>query len=421
MDPSAAAAPSHYVLRCMPHRCEFPSTSPGLVCANCGGPLEAEYDYEALRGARRGLPVDGSRTGVWRYSPLLPLNPSTRTVTLGEGGTPLVRASALAELVGLETILVKDESRNPTLSFKDRKSTVAVSKAAEFGATGIANMTAGNAGSSVAAYAARAGIPAYIFTIEGISDSKLAKLLSYGAHVFRTRAPTKEILSFVDQVARRYGMVNVIAASRYNPYVKEGAKTSVFEVYEQLGGSLPDWMVVPIGGGGNLAGIYKGLRELRSLGLIERLPHLVGVQGRDCAPVVEAFQRGLPPDQIPVVKDPRTIAHSILDSWAPDGDQALTAIRESGGLALGVTDEEMLQAMKALSSQEGLYLEPASAAPLAALWKLMADGTVGADESVLLLATGSGANQPDATISAWGRPPEIDLDLEGFARHLAAR
>ena len=390
-----------------------------MVCANCGGPLEAEYDYDALRAAHSGVPKDERCAGVWRYAPLLPLNAGTTIFSLGEGATPLVGAPRIARTLNLRRVSVKDESRNPTLSFKDRKFTVAVSKAGEFGATGLVSMTAGNAGSSVAAYAGRAGIPAYIFTIEGISDSKLAKLLSYGAKVFRTTAPTKELLNFVGEVARRYSMVNMSAASRYNPYVKEGSKTAVFEIYEQLGGSLPDWLFVPIGAGGNLAGIFKGLRELKRLGLVERFPRLVGVQGKDCAPVVEAYERGLPPDEIPVIKNPRTIAHSIMDSWAPDGDQALIAIRESGGLAVGVTDGEIREAMKSLSGMEGLYLEPASAAPLAALSRLVGDGKIGTDESVILLGTGSGSNQPDATIDAWGRPPTIELDLDGFSRYIA--
>lgn len=413
---------SSFILRCLSHGCEFQSDSKLQVCQNCGGPLEAVYEYEKLRSsAKDGLPVDNERRGVWRYSPLLPLNAGTQMVSLGEGGTPLVRADRLAAEVladgrgaaGL-TVMIKNDSRNPTLSFKDRKFTVAMSKALEFGATRVASMTAGNAGSSVAAYAAKAGIEAYIFTIEGISDSKLAKLLSYGAHVFKTTAPTKELMSFVDTVAKTYGMSNMTAASRYNPYVKEGAKTCVFEVYEQLGGRLPDWMIVPIGGGGNLAGLYKGLRELRLLGLIEKYPRMVGVQGRDCAPVVEAFERGLAPEDIPIVPNARTIAHSILDSWTPDGDQALTAIRESDGLAIGVSDEEILEAMRSMSAKEAVFVEPAGACPYAALKKLVAQGKVGPNESVMLLASGFGSNQPDAAISAWNAPPTISLDLGAF-------
>ena len=209
-------------------------------------------------------------------------------------------------------------------------------------------------------------------------------------------------------------MTNLTAASRYNPYVKEGAKTSTFEIFESSEGHVPDWFVVPIGGGGNLTSIYKGLKELKALGLIEKMPKMLGVQGKYCSPVVEAFEKGLPPEQIPEVRDAHTIAHSILDNWAPDGDQALRAIRDSGGTAIGVTDAEIFSAMKSLSKGEGMFLEPSSAAPLAALTKMAADGKIGKDDSVVLFATGSGSNQPEATIQAWGTPPTIELDLQGF-------
>jgi threonine synthase len=411
-------APVSFSLRCLSCAEQLSSDATDLVCPRCGGSLEVLYDYETLRSVHRGLPVDPSRNGVWRYSPILPMTPKTNILTLGEGGTPLLEAKKLEQALGLDRVHVKDDSRNPTLSFKDRKSTVALSKAAEFGARAVASMTAGNAGSSIAAYAAKAAIPAYVFTIEGISDSKLAKLLSYGAHVLGTKAPTREVLAFVNDVCKRYSMMNLTAASRYNPYVKEGAKTSVFEIYQAMGNTLPDWLVIPIGGGGNLTSINKGLRELKLLGLVESLPKIVGVQGKYCAPVVEAFERGLEPKDIPVVQDAKTIAHSILDSWAPDGDQALVAIRKSNGLALGVTDEEILDAMKVLSKEEGLYLEPAAAAPLAALKRMVSEAKIGSDETVALFATGSGANQPEATIAAWGRPPAIELKLEDFDRFI---
>jgi threonine synthase len=411
-------APVDFFLRCLSCGETLQSDSKALTCSRCGGALEVVYDYERLRSSHHGLPVDSNSRGVWRYSPILPITAATKPITLGEGATPLSKAGRVEGSLGLKSVFLKDESRNPTLSFKDRKSTVAISKASEFGARAVASMTAGNAGSSIAAYAAKARIPAYIFTIAGISESKLAKLLSYGAHVLRTKAPTKELMNFVGEVCKKYGIMNLTAASRYNPYVKEGAKTSAFEVYESMGRSLPDWFIVPVGGGGNLTSIYKGLRELRSLGLVERIPKIVGVQGKYCAPVVEAFEKGLRPDEVPVVEGAHTVAHSILDSWAPDGDQALRAIRETDGQALGVTDEEIIDAMKALSKEEGLFLEPASAAPLAALRRMVKSGAVGKDESVVLFATGSGANQPEATIEAWGRPPEIGLDLEGFGRFL---
>jgi len=408
-------APVSFILRCISCGREHPAIANDLVCERCGSPIEALYDYEKAVGNARRIPSNESIQGVWRYSPLLPINRKTRIFSLGEGGTPTLRAERLEEMLRMTRVFVKNESRNPTLSFKDRKSTVSVSKASEFGARAVACMTAGNAGSSIAAYAAKAQIPAYIFTIGGISDSKMAKLLSYGAHVFRTSSPTRDLMVFVQEVCQKYGMMNLTAASRYNPYIKEGAKTSLFEVYEDLDGSLPDWFIVPIGGGGNLTSIFKGLRELKLMGLLDHYPKMVGVQGKNCAPVAEAFEKGLSPDLM-VIQNPSTIAHSILDSWAPDGEQALRAIRETNGLALGVSDGEILDAMKILSSKEGLFLEPAAAAPLAALKRMLTLNQVGRDESVLLFATGSGSNQPEAAIQAWDNPPSIELDLESFGK-----
>jgi threonine synthase len=339
------------------------------------------------------------------------LTNKTPVITLGEGGTPLIKAEVVGSKLGMKELYVKDESRNPTLSFKDRKSTVAISKAAEFKAKGIVNTTAGNAGASVAAYAAKAGLPAYIFTFRGISTAKLAKLISYGPRVFRTRVPPKEVVEFAADLCAKRGLLNVTASSRYNPYSKEGAKTALFEVYESMGNTLPDVVIIPVGTGGNLSSYFKGLKDLRALGLVEEYPRLIGVQAMGCAPLVEAFERRLRPDEIPTITNARTIAHSILDDWPPDGDQALLAIRETKGVAISVTDKEILNAMKSLSADESLYLEPASASPLAALRKLLSRGDVHRDERVLLAATGSGSNQPDATIKAWGTPATIELDM----------
>ncbi len=311
----------------------------------------------------------------------------------------------------MKELYVKDESRNPTLSFKDRKSTIAISKAAEFKAKGVVNTTAGNAGASVAAYAAKAGLPAYIFTFRGISTAKLAKLISYGPRVFRTRVPPNDVVQFAANFCAKRGLLNLTASSRYNPYSKEGAKTALFEIYESMRNSVPDVIIIPVGTGGNISSYFKGLKELRALGLIGDYPRLIGVQAMGCAPLVEAFERNLRPDEIPTITNARTIAHSILDDWPPDGDQALLAIRETGGAAVSVTDKEILNAMKSLSAHEALYLEPASASPLAALRKLLSRGDVHRDDSVVIVATGSGSNQPDATIKAWGTPSTIKLDM----------
>jgi len=399
-----------FAVHCVWCQHEYKPSSNRVSCRKCGGALEVTYDYEAIRSRTSKLPTGGG-AGVWRFTALLPLTRKTPMITLGEGGTPLIKSQVVARNLGMKELYLKDESRNPTLSFKDRKSTIAISKAAEFKAKGLVNTTAGNAGASVAAYAAKAGLPAYIFTFRGISTAKLAKLISYGPKVFRTKVPPKKVVEFAVDLCAKRGLLNVTASSRYNPYSKEGAKTALFEVYESMGGALPDVIIIPVGTGGNLSSYFKGLKDLRALGLIESYPRLIGVQATGCAPLVEAFRRNLRPDEIPTITEARTIAHSILDDWPPDGDQALLAIRETGGAAVSVTDSEILNAMKTLSAEEGLYLEPASATPLAALRKLLTRGDVHRDDRVVLVATGSGSNQPEATTKAWGTPPAIELDM----------
>ncbi len=408
--------PVAFMLRCFWCKSEYAPQPSLLTCPKCGGALEATYDLDGLSGIG-ALPVTGGLPGIWRYARLFPITATTPLISLGEGQTPLTKTEKIAKKLGMTNLLVKDETRNPTLSFKDRKSSVGISKALEFGAKGVGSMTAGNAGSSIAAYAAKAEIPAYIFTVRGVSDSKIAKLVSYGAHVFKSETTSTELLKFVRDFCKSYGLLNLTAASRYNPYIKEGAKTAVFEIFEEMKG-LPDWIVLPIGGGGNLASYFKGLRELKAMGLIERFPKLVGVQGKFCAPVVEAFERKLEPKDVPTIANAHTIAHSIFDDWAPDGDQALVAIRETGGTAVGVTDEEIQESMKWMSGMEGMFVEPSSATPLSALRSLLAQGTVQRDESVVLVATGFGSNQPEAAIEAWGVPPTIGMDLAGMAKYM---
>jgi threonine synthase len=406
------------VLRCV--WCGQTAEKSSLTCAKCGGSLEVIYDYEKIRsGANGSLPVSDQMDGIWRYATLLPLESLKNSVSLGEGSTPHRKIRRIGSALGIQNLFAKDESRNPTCSFKDRKSTVAISKAIEDGFDKVVAATAGNAGSSVAAYAAKGEIESYIFAFSGISKAKLAKLLAYGANVFLTSGSTGDVLEFTSKVCARYKLKNCSAASRYNPYVKEGAKTAVFELFEQCGGSLPDWIILPVGGGGNISAYFKGLKELRSLGLIEKYPKLVGVQATGCAPVVEAFQKKLDPRNIPKIANPKTIAHSILDDWAPDGDTALVAIRETCGTGVEVSEEQIIAATKELSRSEGIYAEPSSATPLAALKQLIADKVVDKKEHVTLIVTGFGLNQPDATIDNSPAPTELSLlDVESFGTYV---
>jgi len=387
-------------------------------CTACGGSLEVIYDYKKIREKYHDLPILKNGDGIWKYSPLLPVKSPANYVSLGEGATPYRKLAKIGSMLKMESLFVKDESRNPTCSFKDRKSAVAISRAIEDGYTRVVAATAGNAGSSVAAYAAKAGIESYIFAFQGISRAKLAKLLAYRAKVFLTNASTGDVLEFTKKVCDAFQLQNCSAASRYNPFGKEGAKTAVFEIFQQGGGKLPDWIMLPVGGGGNIAAYFKGLHELMELGLVEKYPKLVGVQASGCAPVVEAFNKNLDPRNIPKIASPKTIAHSILDDWAPDGDLAISALKETKGLAVAVPDDSIVEAMKLLSEVEAIYAEPSSAVPLAALKKLLTDRIVDSDESVAIIVTGFGLNQPDATIDNSPQPTNLSLNVDEFGKYL---
>jgi threonine synthase len=388
------------------------------ACVACEGSLEVVYDYKKIGEKYGGLPVVKGAEGIWKFSPLLPVKSPANYVSLGEGSTPFHRLEKVGSMLKMGNLFVKDESRNPTCSFKDRKSAVAISRAIEDEYNRVVAATAGNAGSSVAAYAAKAGIESYIFAFQGISDAKLAKLLAYKANVFLTNASTGDVLEFTKKVCDAYNLQNCSAASRYNPYGKEGAKTAVFEMFQQGEGKLPDWIILPVGGGGNIAAYFKGIHELMELGLIEKYPRLVGVQASGCAPVVEAFNKNTDPRNIPKIINPKTIAHSILDDWAPDGDLAITALKETKGLGVAVSDESIIEAMKLLSEVEAIYAEPSSAVPLAALKKLLADRVIDNDESAAIIVTGFGLNQPDATIDNYARPTNVSLNVDEFGKYL---
>jgi len=391
------------------------------ICPECGGALETIYACERARETFSRKNLKRRSLSVWKYIELLPVDNLKRVVTLDEGGTRLTRAIALGEELGLSNLYLKDETRNPTGCFKDRKSTVALTKALEFGFRTVTCATAGNAGASVAAYAAKAGLRAVIFAFRNITRAKLAKLLSYGADVLIVDGTSSDVNDLTSAACKKYAWHNIVAASRYNPYVKDGAKTVAIEVCEQLEWKAPDWLIVPVGGACGLASCWKGVTELQRIGLIEELPKIVGVQGAGCAPLVRAFEQNASPDKIERIPNAHTIAHSIEDDYPPDGGQALIAIRESHGLALGVQDNEMLSAQMLVARKEGLFVEPASSATVAAAKMLLDRGVIDRNDSVVAVATGLGLNEPEAIFRSVPEPAtirptiqELDAALRGL-------
>ncbi len=405
-------------LRCIRCAREYPANA-RYGCEACGGILDVGY-------AELDFPTEHQTDGrgVWKYRALLPVGEGAGVISLDEGATPLRAAVRLGRgdmarsahghsLLDCAALWLKDETVNPTGSFKDRPMTVGVSKAVEFGAPGVIAATSGNAGSSLAAYAAKAGLPCLVLVPERASPEKTAQARAYGAQVVAVRGNFSDAYSLALRFAAERGWAN-LTTTFINPYTVEGDKTTAYEIYEQLGGSAPDWAIVPVGAGPLLVGIFKGFAELQRMGLIPRAPKIAGVQAAGCGPLAEAFERGSA--EVIAWGEPRTIALGISDplqGYAQDGTHTLQTIRESGGLALAVSDEAILEAVRQLARMCGVFAEPAGAAPIAALRELRRREIVKADEVVVAVITGHGLKDPTAAVGV--EPPHIiEASLEAL-------
>ncbi|MEM4726989.1 MAG: threonine synthase [Candidatus Bathyarchaeia archaeon] len=368
-------------------------------CSRCDYPLEVVYDYQRIR-RKMG---DGFRgLGMWRYGIILPISNPENIVTLQEGGTPLIRAERLGREMGLEELYIKDETRNPTWSFKDRGSSVGVSMALEIGAGAVGCASSGNMAASLAAYAARGGIRCVILVPKGTPLGKVAQTLICGAAVASVDAPYPEICREALRGGRGLGLYMVHNDA---PMRVEGQKTISFEVAEQLGWEVPDWVLVPTSSAGNFSSIWKGWLELMELGMIERLPKMGLVQAEGNSPIVRSFMKGL--DQVEPNPEPRTIASAISNPDPPSGRRALRILKESGGTAEMASDEEILKAQKILAEREGVFAEPAAALPVACAKKLVEEGTIEPDERVVLIITGAGIKDIDPALPRLRRPYEL--------------
>jgi len=353
---------------------------------------------------------------MWRYFPRLPVLRKSSIVTLGEGGTPRFQATRLGGALGLETLTLKDETRNPTGSFKDRMLSVGISRARELGKTTVAVQSSGNVAAAAAAYAARAGLDAKVFVPRTVPEEKLSQILMYGAELFRIdESSPAAVFEVMDEAARRFAWHVVATTALYNPFTLEGSKTIAYE----LASDVPDWLVVPVGGGGNIGSLWRGFQELSALGAIGRLPRLAGVQAEGCAPFVEAVERGFSWKDAASLRWPeiRTVCGAIADDVIFDAHIAVPAVVESGGTAIAVSDEETLEAERLLASTEGLFVEPSSATAVAALRKLLERRTIDRKSRVCCLLTGTGFKDMGAAKSLVSLPNMISA-LE-FRRRLA--
>jgi threonine synthase len=356
-----------------------------FLCPSCSLPLLARYDLSAARQWRRASLVGRSPT-MWRYQELLPLLPGDLPVTLGEGFTPLVEAKRLGASLGLDRLLIKDESLNPTQSFKARGQSAAITRAKALGATTIALPTAGNAGNAAAAYAAAAGLACEVFIPRDAKPPFVDECRLYGAHVTLVDGLITEAGRLAAEQGKPLGWYDV--STLKEPYRVEGKKTMGYELAEQLGWRLPDWIVYPTGGGTGLVGMWKAFAELEAIGWLDSSsrPRMVSVQADGCAPIVRAFDqradRAAPWERAQTVADGLRVPRAIGDFLI------LRAIRESGGTALAVSDAQMVEAMLEIGRLEGVSAAPEGGAALAAIRRLVGDGRIRRDETVVLFNTG---------------------------------
>ena len=375
-------------------------STPRSVCPACGRPLVARYDLARIRRETPRESLNRFGTDLWRYRAVLPFAPEFDAVRLGEGGTPLLPLARLGEALGVAELWMKEEGGNPTQSFKARGLALAVNGARAFGVRGIALPSAGNAGSAAAAYAAAAGLGCRVAVPDDTPEAFLLELRAFGAEVRLVPGTIADAGREVAAWAPAPQWWNV--ATFKEPFRLEGKKTLGYEIAEQLGWNLPDVILYPTGGGTGLVGMHRAFAELAELGWTQgRMPRLVAVQVSGCAPIVRAFDAGAP--RAAAWEHATTVA-SGLRVPSPFADTLiLAAIRETGGTAVPVTEEDMLDAMTEMAAAEGVYACPEGAATLAAARQLRRSGEIRATDRVVIYDTGSGLKYPEAWRAALAR------------------
>jgi len=369
-------------LKCVKCGSKFPLFPPLSTCEKCGGHLE----YELSLPKNRKIKFSG-QPSFWGYKLLLP--PVQHVTSLGEGGTPLHKAERLAKTLGLRELRLKDETRNPTNSFRDRAAALLTSNAMDLQCDTLICASNGNLGASLAAYCAKAGLNFHAIVPKLVDVGKLAQMLVYDAIIEEFGEIVDDSISRAEALAKEMSWYQ--ATAELNPLVIEAQKTISYEVYEQFG--VPDWLIVSMGSGGTIYSIWKGFRELEQLGIAKSLPKMVGVQPEGSASIVKTALEGR--SEMVKIPKPSTHALAVLVSEPLQGELAIKAIKESNGLALTVSDSEIFAAELQIAKLEGMFAEPASSATIAALKKLVEMGKIGKSDSVVCLITGSGLKATD--------------------------
>jgi threonine synthase len=388
---AAVAAPRIRGLRCK--NCQRPEPlGPSYVCPACFGPLEVAYDYDVIRGLLDRDTIAARPAGIWRYLELLPVDaPPARGLAVGS--TPLVPADRLGREIGIERLWIKDDTRNPTLSFKDRVVAVATARAVEFGADTLACASTGNLAGATAAAAAAAGLRAFVFIPADLEQAKIDHALAYGATVVPIQGTYDDVNRLSMEVADELGWAFVNVTLR--PFYAEGSKSLAFEIAESLGWRLPDAIVAPVASGSLFTKVAKGIDELVAIGLVEPRPvKFIGGQAAGCSPVASAFADGS--DVIRPVRQPDTIVRSLAIGSPADGRYALELARRTSGSIEAIPDEVTAEAIRTVAATEGVFSETAGGVTVAAAQAARVSGVIRADDEVVVLLTGNGLKTPDA-------------------------
>ena len=371
---------------------ELSADEPHRTCPDCGKVLYPRYDLQSASAALKREDLKERPPNMWRYFEVMPVLDEANVVTLGEGFTPIFKTNRLATDTGCSSLYIKDEGLNPTASFKARGLGAAVSKAKELGITRLTMPSAGNAAGAMTAYAAKAGMEAYVFMPKDAPEANRVEVEVSGANLELVDGFITDAGRISAQRAEELGLFDV--STLREPYRVEGKKTMGYEIAEQMGWTLPDVILYPTGGGTGIVGMWKAFSEMEAMGWIDgKRPKMFAVQSEGCAPIVRAFNEGT--EFAEPWENPDTLAAGIRVPAAIGDYLILQSLRESGGGAITVSEDEILSDLRAVASLEGMFICPEGAAIVAALRKLLADGTLSPDESILLLNTGSGLKYLD--------------------------
>lgn len=399
-------------LKCRECGREYP-LKPISICEYCFGPLEVNYDYKVISEEVNRESIKKGPNTLWRYKRLLPVS-GDKIIDIGAGFTPLIKAENLGKEIGIKELYLKNDSVNPTFSFKDRVVSVAVSKAIEFNFDTVACPSTGNLANSLAAHAAKANLKCYIFIPSDLESGKIINTQIYNPNLVMVDGNYDDINRLCSEIADNYkwAFVNI----NIRPYYSEGSKTLGYEVSEQLNWETPDRVVVPVASGSLLTKIYKGFSEFQNLGLIDEFEtKFTAAQALGCSPVVDAFNQGV--DLIKPVK-PNTIAKSLAIGNPADGYYAIKVLEKTKGSAGAVSDKEIIEGIKLLARTEGIFTEPAGGVVVGTLKKLIEEGKIDSDERTVIYITGNGLKTQEVVANILSEPYRIKPTIDSFRENV---